>query len=203
MRKKGNVNPFIKICGITNIADALKCVELGVHFIGFIFADSPRRIGIEGTTEIINKIPKKVKTVAVFRNNPIDYVLAIIKKIDIDLVQLHGNEGMGYINLINKPVIKSFDMTEELVSERVRKYKGCVPLLDLPKGTEEEFRIEVAASISDRQPVMVAGKITVENVKRIVSEVKPMAIDICSSIEKEKGIKDHVLLEQLIKEVRN
>lgn len=203
MRKKGYVSPFIKICGITNIADAIKCVELGVNFIGFIFTDSPRRISMEKATEIINKIPKKIKKVAVFRNNPIDYVLTAINNVDIDLVQLHGNEGIGYINLINIPVIKSFDMTEEMVSEKVRKYKGCVPLLDLPKCPEEEFRIEVAASISQRQPIMVAGKITLENVKRIVSEVQPMAIDICSSVEKEKGIKDHILLEQLIKEIKN
>lgn len=203
MEDKKRINPFIKICGITNIVNAIKCIELGVHFIGFIFADSPRKISIEKAAEIINKISKKAKTVAVFKNNPNDYVFTILNMVDIDLVQLHGNERIGYINLIRKQVIKSFDMTEEIVNEKVREYKGCIALLDLPKDTAEEFRIDITANISHCQPIIVAGKKRVENVKRILSQVKPMAIDIWSGIEKEKGFKDHAFMEQLIKEVRS
>ncbi len=193
--------PFIKICGITNYDDAKKCVDLKVNFLGFIFAESPRRITIDKANEIISKLPKIIKKVAVFKNNPIDYVIDIINKVEIDLVQLHGNEGIGYINLIERPIIKALDITDEEVSEKVKKYLGCVPLLDLPKGSDKEFKVDIAAEISKKQSIMVAGKITLDNVKEIISQVKPMAIDICSGVEKEIGIKDHKLLEKLINKI--
>jgi len=197
-----SLKPFVKVCGITNYTDAMKCIELGVYFIGFILADSPRRIPLNKVIEILSKLPKKAKTVAVFKNNPIDYVKEVIAKTNIDLVQLHGNEGFGYIEKISKPVIKSFDMTKEDVSETVKKYRGCVPLLDLPKDMPEEFRYYAAASISKRQPIMVAGKINLNNVERVINEVKPMTIDVCSGVEKEIGIKDHSKLEALMNKIR-
>ncbi|OGF61381.1 MAG: hypothetical protein A2Y62_05770 [Candidatus Fischerbacteria bacterium RBG_13_37_8] len=197
------MSPFIKICGITNENDAMQCVHLGVHFLGFIFAQSPRRVSAEIAADIISKLPNKVKTVAVFKNNPIDYVLGILQQCKFDLVQLHGNEGIGYINLLKKPIIKGFDMHEEDIAAKVSKYRGAIPLLDLPKETEAEIPFDIAVRIANRQPIMIAGKITIDNINEVIKKIKPMTVDICSGVEKEPGIKDHDLLEKMMTAIRS
>jgi len=184
------MKPYIKICGLTNLEDTMRCLELGANFLGFIFAQSPRRISIEAAEEIIRIIPKTVKSVAVFKNNSLIYIKEILKRVKFDLVQLDGNESLGYISYIDKPVIKSFDLREKEIGIKIRKYKGTIPLLDLPKDYEGEIPIDVAREISGRQLIMIAGKITEENVIRIIEEVRPWCIDVCSGVEKEIGKKD-------------
>jgi len=184
------MKPYIKICGLTNLEDTMRCLELGANFLGFIFAQSPRRISIEAAEEIIRIIPKTVKSVAVFKNNSLIYIKEILKRVKFDLVQLDGNESLGYISYIDKPVIKSFDLREKEIGIKIRKYKGTIPLLDLPKDYEGEIPIDVAREISGRQLIMIAGKITEENVIKIIEEVRPWCIDVCSGVEKEIGKKD-------------
>lgn len=193
------MKPYVKICGLTNLEDTMECLELGANFLGFIFAQSPRKISIDAAEEIVRIIPKTVKSVAVFKNNSLIYINEILKRIRFDLVQLHGNESLGYISYIDKPVIKSFDLTEKEIGIKIRKYKGTIPLLDLPKDYEGDMPIDVAREISRRQLIMIAGKITEENVIKIIEEVRPWCIDVCSGVEKEIGKKDKQKLKNLFR----
>ncbi len=193
------MKPYVKICGLTNLEDTMECLELGANFLGFIFAQSPRKISIAAAEEIVRIIPKTVKSVAVFKNNSLIYINEILKRIRFDLVQLHGNESVGYISYIDKPVIKSFDLTEKEIGIKIKKYKGTIPLLDLPKDYEGDMPIDVAREISRRQLIMIAGKITEENVIKIIEEVRPWCIDVCSGVEKEIGKKDKQKLKNLFR----
>lgn len=191
--------PYVKICGLTNLEDVEKCVNLGASFLGFIFAQSPRRISIETAKEIIPALPKTIKTIAVFKNNSLLYVSNILERIKFDLVQLQGNESFGYISKINRPIIKVFNLIEEEVEIQIRKYKGVIPLLEFPKDKNKEEYISRAKKIAARQLIMIAGGIKEENARSIIEEVKPWCIDICSGVEKEIGKKDHQKLENLFK----
>lgn len=193
------MKPYVKICGLTNLEDTMECLELGANFLGFIFAQDPRKISIAAAEEIVRIIPKTVKSVAVFKNNSLIYINEILKRIRFDLVQLHGNESMGYISYINKPVIKSFDLTEKEIGIKIKKYKGTIPLLDLPKDYEGDMPIDVAREISRRQLIMIRGKITEENLIKIIEAVRPWCIDVCSGVEKEIGKKDKQKLKNLFR----
>jgi len=199
------MRPLIKICGITNSEDANKCVELGADFLGFIFAESPRTISAETAEQIISEIPESIRTVALFKNNSIGFIESIIEKIPFSMVQLHGDENMYYITRLNRPVIKSFDMTDKQLLSKISAYNGMgiIPLLDLPKESQSSIPIDVAKEISLLQPIMLAGKINVFNIKKIINTIQPWCIDICSGVEKEPGKKDHALLEELFNLLSN
>jgi len=98
----------IKICGLTNIEDAQNAIDLGADYLGFIFADSPRKIEIEKVIDIIAKISKKnAKIVGVFMNQNIEYIQDIDKICNFDIIQLHGYEDIiKYKKKLKKPLIK-------------------------------------------------------------------------------------------------
>ncbi|MDP3789925.1 MAG: N-(5'-phosphoribosyl)anthranilate isomerase, partial [Candidatus Omnitrophota bacterium] len=100
---------FIKICGITNLEDAESAVALGADALGFIFADSPRRIGPKKAKEIIAKIKGKALAMGVFVNEPATKVEETAEYCGLDVVQLHGDETPAYCaNIKVDRIIKAF-----------------------------------------------------------------------------------------------
>ncbi|MBI4733694.1 MAG: phosphoribosylanthranilate isomerase, partial [Rubrobacteridae bacterium] len=104
-----NKNPTkIKICGITNIEDALFAAELGADALGFVFADSPRRVTADKAAEIISELPPFVTTVGVFVNRSIGDVKSIADFCNLDALQFHGDEDVLYCRSFRQKVIKAF-----------------------------------------------------------------------------------------------
>jgi phosphoribosylanthranilate isomerase len=99
----------IKICGITNVADALLASEEGVDFIGLIFAPSSRRIDVDTAKEIVSEMPEGVVPVGVFQDQPVEEVRNILTTCGIRFAQLHGNESVDYAASLGAHVIKAFD----------------------------------------------------------------------------------------------
>lgn len=194
----------IKICGITNLEDAITCANLGADAIGFIFyKESKRYIEPDYAKSIIDELPPFLVKVGVFVNEKTDEVNRIAQKINLSMVQLHGDEEPEYTAKINYPVIKAFRVKEEFDFTILEKYRNCFYLLDSFSqtdfgGTGNKFNWN---SIPNklRNSIIIAGGISINNIERVSIEISPYAVDVSSSVEIEPGIKDLNKLKNLFK----
>lgn len=204
----------VKICGITQLEDARYASGALVDFLGFIFYDkSPRYISPDKASAIINWIegPQKV---GVFVNQPLDDVNHYALMSGVDLVQLHGDESPEYIDLLDKPVIKSFrikpEMTESELRYLIEPYYNHVEyfLFDAWDdkeygGTGKTFDWEILQSIGEEVPFLLAGGLGTHNIRNAIKTVKPFGVDLSSSLESEPGVKDFDKLDDFIEEMRD
>ena len=195
----------IKICGLTNIKDALKAAELGADALGFVFAPSKRTIHPLDVKKIIKRLPPFIITVGVFMDAPRDEVDRIAEYTGIDVIQLHGKEPPGYCDGLKKRVIKRIsvresDTTEALVA-RMENYRVSATLLDPGAGSGKAFDWSIAKGID--HPLIIAGGLNPDNVQRAVNLLKPYGIDVSSGVEKCPGKKDKQKVKQFICEVRS
>lgn len=191
----------VKICGITNMEDALVSTKFGVDALGFNFyKKSARYILPEKAREIIEAIPAKVLKVGVFVNENLEKISEIAETAKLDALQLHGEETPEFASSLkaktNLKIIKAFRVTENFKPEDVLQYKVDAVLLDAYSrsehgGTGETFDWEIAKKVREIFPKMyLAGGLSAENVAEAVVKVIPFAVDACSLLEREKGIKD-------------
>lgn len=201
MAGRGKQRPYesimvkVKICGITNLEDALMAVEAGADALGFVFyRDSPRHIYPEQAALIINKLPPFVQTVGLFVNEDFTTVNETADLCGLDLLQLHGNETPEYCQAVNRRVIKAFRVKEISSLNVIHKYNVAAFLLDAwspsaPGGTGKTFNWEIAAAAATER-IILAGGLTPENVAEAVRIVKPYAVDVSSGVECAPGKKD-------------
>ncbi len=186
----------VKICGITNINDALVCINNGADMLGFIFYNKSKRfVDFEKAGGIISQLPAAVEKVGVFVDEDSKIINEIAGKIGLETIQLHGNESPEYVEKINYPVIKSFRINENFDWNTIRKYRDCRLLLDSFSenkmgGTGKSFDWN---SIPEnyRDKIILSGGISIEKLDKIFNEIKPVAIDVSSSLELTPGKKDH------------
>jgi len=194
----------IKVCGITNLTDALLASRLGADALGFVFAPSPRRITTRSARQIILRLPPFVTTVGVFRDQPCAYVNRIVSACGVALVQLHGNEPPAYCRRIERPVIKAFTVSNGTDPTRIhhalRSYPVAGWLLDRGAGEGCPFDWKIIRSID--RPVIVAGGLTAGNVRRLIDLFHPFGVDVSSGVEASPGRKDRVKLARFITAVR-
>lgn len=196
----------VKICGITNIDDALYCANLGADALGFIFyKKSPRFIKPKTVSEIINELPPFISTVGVFVNENISVVNEISNKLQLSYVQIHGDESPVYLNQINVPSIKAFRISKDFDFDSIYNYNSKYYLLDAFKpteyggtGTTFNWR-NIPSGILAK--TILAGGISSDNLEIIMSEIKPAAIDVSSNLEKSPGIKDHKKISEFFKTI--
>ena len=199
----------VKICGITNIADALAAVELGADMLGFNFyPPSPRYLTAEKAIEIIKKLPTFVDTVGIFVNPGVDELRDMVGQGFLNWIQLHGDESPEFcddLRWVHAKTIKAVRVRSHDDIERAQEYGTDGILLDafhpeLYGGTGETFDWEVVGHINRR--VFLAGGITADNAVKAV-EVGVYAIDVCSGIEVEPGRKDHEKMKKLFKNIEH
>ena len=200
----------IKICGITNIEDAQKAVSLGADAIGFVFANSPRKIKPDRAKSIIENLKKRVLSVGVFVNEPLDNVLKIQQQCSLDAVQLHGDETPEYCSRLKKiKVIKAFRIKDESSLSPIPLYKDVFAyLLDTFSeksygGTGKTFNWNLALKAKNfEKPIILSGGLAPDNIKEAIKAVRPYGIDISSSIEIKPGKKDHKLMREIIRLIK-
>lgn len=200
----------IKICGMTNLNDALSALEAGADALGFVFyKKSPRYIEPDIASEIIRNLPPLVTVVGVFVDEQIDRVRETAKFCCLDLLQFHGFESPEYCEWYHNRVIKAFRVKDASSLEEVRKYKDQVSgyLLDSYSedaygGTGSTFDWSVAREISRLRPVLLAGGLTPDNVARAISEVRPYGVDVSSGVESAPGRKDMEKMRSFVDSVR-
>ena len=196
----------VKICGITNVADASTAVELGANAIGFIFADSPRRMTPQKVRALVRTIPPFVKTVGVFVNEAATAIRDVRQYCGLDLVQLHGDESPAFCDELMPYVIKSLRVKDESSLQISGLYQGKVRALLLGTyakeevgGTGKTFDWNLAIKIKEIGiPIILAGGLGPSNINLAIQTVKPHAVDINSGIEAYPGKKDPALMKAVM-----
>lgn len=195
----------VKVCGITNLDDALQAVDAGADALGFVFYDlSPRCISFETAERIIRKLPPYMSTSGVFVNNPASFIDTAVERCGINVVQLHGDETPTFCAGIRHTVVKAFRIRNVASIETIRNYSVAGYLLDayvpgIYGGTGLTFNWETARVAKQFGPVILAGGLRVENVRKAVKTVEPYALDVSSGVEEAPGKKDHVKVSEFIR----
>jgi phosphoribosylanthranilate isomerase len=190
---------FIKICGITNLEDALVALDAGADALGFNFyVPSPRYIPPDAAQRIIEKLPATILTVGVFVNEKSpESVASVADEVGLGAVQLHGDETPEFCRqLANRYVIKALSVGSEFDPQRVKDYEVTAIMLDafdrkLRGGTGQVIDWSIARRTKELVPkLFLAGGLSVENVRHAIAEVGPFGLDACSSLEITPGKKD-------------
>ena len=190
---------FVKICGITNLEDALAAVESGADALGFNFYErSPRYITPVDARRVVEQLPDSVMTVGVFVNeDEPERVERIANEVGLKAVQLHGDETPEYCSALkDRFVIKALRVGVGFNLQSVKEYETDAILLDafagdVRGGTGRVVDWNVARKVSELVPkLFLAGGLSPENISEAVALVKPFAVDACSSLESAPGRKD-------------
>ena len=200
----------IKICGITNLDDAMAAVDFGSDALGFVFfRESPRAISPQSAASIIAKLPAFTTTVGVFVDSPLDEIQKIVNETGIDVVQLHGDEPPESCRL-HRRVIKGIRVKSLESLETLESYQDFVSafLLDtfapnMPGGTGQVFNWEIATEAKNFGRIILAGGLTPENISEAIRRVNPYAVDVSSGVELAKGKKDHQKMRLFIERARS
>ncbi len=187
--------------------DALLAHSLGADMLGFVFAESKRKITPEDASKIIDEIPQFTLTVGVFVNEKEQRVRETLELCGLDLLQFHGDESPSYILRFRERVIKSFRIKDKRSLKAIPKYKADVYLLDTysPKeygGTGEVFNWDLAVEAKKFGPIILSGGLNPDNVEEAIRKVNPFAVDVSSGVESSPGKKDKKKLEEFVKRVR-
>ena len=204
----------VKICGITNLEDALVSAKFGADALGFNFYEkSPRYIAPEKAREIIEQLPPEILNVGVFVNEDLEKIIEIARIAKLDALQLHGEETPEFAvelkRKTNLEIIKAFRVSPQFVPKDVLQYETDAILLDAysPEehgGTGETFDWEIAKRVQEIFPKMyLAGGLSHENIDYALRQTNSFAVDTCSCIEKEKGLKDKIKLVNFVAKVKH
>lgn len=200
----------VKICGMTNLEDALAAVEAGADALGFVFYEaSPRHIPISTAAGIIRKLPPFVIKTGVFVNAPEETVVRAASDCGLNLLQFHGDEAPDYCVGFGLMSMKAFRVEGPESLEKLRDYPTDAWLLDACApgkvgGTGERFDWTLAAQAQALgRPIFLAGGLTPENVASAISQVRPYGVDVSSGVEAAPGRKDHEKIRRFIEAARN
>ena len=203
----------VKICGITNLEDALVAVDAGADALGFNFYKrSPRYITPPHAREIIQQLPDSMLKVGVFVNEATpEIVRNIAEEAGLTALQLHGDESPDYSHELaaRHDVIKVFAVAHDFDINVIHRYDVTGIMLDtkhntLRGGTGVTFDWSIAQEASKTvSKLYLAGGLSPKNVADAVERVRPFAVDACSGLEIEPGKKDHKRVREFVHAVRN
>ena len=200
----------VKICGITNVPDALAAVEAGADALGLMFYEpSPRRVNIREAAEIIRELPPFIMKVGVFVDAPEDFVLRAIDDCGLSMLQFHGNETPEYCTQFGLMSMKAFRIRDAASLTALQNYATDAWLLDAFSadklgGTGEKFNWDLALEAKKSgRPIFLAGGLTPANVADAVQRVQPFGVDVSTGVEAGPGKKDHGKVRAFIKAVRS
>jgi len=199
----------IKICGITQLDDALEASKLGVDAIGFVFVEASKRaITPEAAAKIASQLPPFMVRVGLFLNAPDEEVQSAIQHIPNLLPQFHGTESPEWCESFNRPYIKAVGVADGVPSpEELSRYKSSQGFLfdsNAPGelgGTGHAFDWAKLEQSSPQQ-LILAGGLYPENVESAVRQVRPYAVDVSSGVEQSKGVKDVLKMQTFVNAVR-
>jgi phosphoribosylanthranilate isomerase len=199
----------VKICGITNLADALAAIAAGADALGLNFyKGSPRHVSVKTAAEISKQLPPFVMLAGVFVNADEELVARAIGECGLSLMQFHGDEPPEFCTQFGRMSMKAFRMRDIESLKELPKYQTDAYLLDAfsPEargGTGEKFNWDLAMEAKKfGKPIFLAGGLTPENVAEAMRKVRPFGVDVSSGVESSPGKKDHAKVRAFIAAVR-
>lgn len=203
----------VKICGITNLDDALAAAEFGADILGFNFySKSARYVIPSAAANIATQVPPAVLKVGVFVNAATEEIAGIASAVGLDVIQLHGDEDDNFIRVVGhiteRPVIKAFRIYPGTSTASVVDSDADAVLLDTPTagefgGTGRTFDWNLVGADLKHKQVFLAGGLNSENVAEAIGIVRPYAVDVASGVESSPGKKDRIKLKAFIENAKN
>ena len=209
---------WVKICGTTNLEDALVAVEAGADAVGFVFYEkSPRHIAVEAAREIVEKLPEGIEKVGVFVSESADRMNAIRRQVGLKMVQTYTPATQEWLDWQRNSgcklmiAIQGASVGDGLSIEDEMKKALHAVLLDSgsgvrPGGTGERFDWEsvqgMVRGLGKSVPVIVAGGLTPDNVGEAIGILKPWGVDVASGVEASPGKKDPEKVRAFVRAVR-
>jgi len=201
---------FVKICGITRLEDAITASDLGARALGFNFyKKSKRYISPERAAEIIKDLPGHILKVGLFVNSCEDEVEEINSKLELDLLQFHGDETPEFCKKWGDKVIRAFRIEKEDQLDEIRKYDFArMIIIDAAvkgqfggTGKLSDWEIAIKAKKCGI-PLLLAGGLTPVNVGEAIKKVRPFGVDVAGGVESSPGIKDMEKVRAFMHSVR-
>lgn len=197
---------IIKICGVTSIEIAKAVEDYGANWIGFVFANSSRKITPEKAQVIAEQLSPQLKKVGVFVNESVETMNQIAKKIGLDYIQLHGDESAETAKQLNYPVIRALSIND--INDQFEfNYPAAYYLIDSPGetyrgGSGKTFNWDRLKTLAiDQKKVILAGGLSPTNIHQAIQTVQPTGVDVSSGVETD-GKKDIDKIKQFIKNAR-
>lgn len=194
---------FVKICGVTDEADALLAVAMGADAVGLILAPSKRQVAFDRARDIARQLPSEVLTVGVFRDEAAGRVVELANRAGLGAVQLHGHETpaeAAWIRARVPLVIKALPAGEDLAT-RAAEYEVDAVLVDSPEpGSGRVFDWSAVVGLDPGTRVILAGGLTPDNVGEAIERVRPWGVDVASGVERSVGHKDPVKVRRFVNE---
>jgi phosphoribosylanthranilate isomerase len=189
----------VKICGITDEKSLYDAIEAGADAIGFVFANSKRKITIEKAINLSYHVPPHILKIGVFVNETEENIKKIFTKVSLDFIQLHGDETPQFCKSIKLPVIKAFSINNMEDVDKASRYEVPYYLFDGAKGAYhggngETFDWNLLEVMNfPKEKIILAGGLTPKNVEEAIKVVSPLMVDVSSGVEtNEKKDKDKV-----------
>lgn len=202
----------VKVCGITNLDDALVAAAAGADALGFNFwAGSKRFVEPEEAATIIQHLPPFVTPVGVFVDEKPERVENIAQRAGVRGLQFHGEESPDEVGKFAESgftLIKAFRVGRRFQAQQLRRYSSADAfLLDAEVkgqrgGTGESFDWKRARAANRYGRVLLAGGLTVENLAEAIRQTQPYGVDVCTGVERKPGVKDHDLLRAFLQQAK-
>jgi phosphoribosylanthranilate isomerase len=196
---------LVKICGITSEEDALLAVALGADAVGFIFAPSPRQVTPQSVDRIINRLPREILTVGVFRDESPTRVVQITNGIGLKAAQLHGSESAADTMYVAERVnhtIKAFPAGHPDIA-RSEEFGAQTVLVDgASPGSGEVFEWRLVEGVVDPSRLIVSGGLNARNVGDAISHLRPLGVDVSTGVESSPGHKDPQKMREFVAAAR-
>lgn len=201
----------IKICGLTRPQDVEAVNAARPDYIGFVFAESRRRLTPQQALSLKRQLDPEIQSVGVFVNASLETVLDITSQGILDIVQLHGDEPSAFVERVRRktgcPVVKAFRIRGEESLAALKAYDQADYLLldaynkNVYGGTGRAFNWELLDENRSKKPFFLAGGLKIENIEKAIRTVRPYGVDISSGVET-NGCKDPGKIEEIIKRIR-
>ena len=219
--------PKVKICGLRDGDSAVEAASAGADYLGVVLVEGVRRqltrfeaqdvvrnYRIRARDHRVNRLREKgPKVVGLFRNQDARWVNKAAQQVDLDCVQLNGEEDEAYMRAMWKPVIRQVrvksDVSRKELSDLVDHHlsQDRIVLLDrydddAPGGTGKTFDWNIAEGIADREGVLLAGGLYPENVDGAIQQLTPWGVDVSTGVETD-GNKDHSKIRAFIETAKS
>ena len=206
-------NLLIKICGMREPDNIRDITRLNPDFMGFIFYKNSPRFAKKPDEKLLKSLPESIKKVGVFVNEDLENILSIIRKYDLDAVQLHGAENINLCRTLKEEaktkVIKAFPIMEAYNLKVTNDYEGVADLFlfdtktDIYGGSGQKFNWNILHEYKGDTNFLLSGGISIADVKAIrkLKHPKMVGVDLNSKFEIKPGLKDSALLHQFINEL--